>query len=250
MKTKLSLLLGLLLIARLTHASHLRGGYIQVRSTTALTYEINVYVFGDELSGSGAISATNSVLLCLGDGTTLDVPRLSRVFSPNKTTSISTYRTTYTYAGPGTYTVSTSQGNRTGVLNIPGATNFTMVLTTTFVTGNVQTPTLSIPENGFTAPLNQRYVLPFGSSDFTGDSLSYSLAKPLVSQSSNNCAGTAALATIRLTDLNGRILHELVFKQAARQHEQVISLSGVSSGVYLLRADVGGRLLVQKVVKK
>jgi len=367
MNTKLLLLLGLLLIAHLTHATHLRGGYIQVKSVSALTYEINVYVFGDEVSGGAAISATNSVSVCFGDGGTQQVVRLARVFAQNRTTSVSHYRTVHTYAGPGTYTLTTAMLNRTGVLNIPNAFQLPLALTTTFVTGNVQTPTLSIPENGFTAPLNQRYVLPFGSADFTGDSLSYSLAKPLVSQGSNNCTGTAALdyqypndltrqgtyvlnnrtailiwnaptrqgyysaaitvreyrdgvvisqtqfeffitvidtpgtpavippyqpatevgvvtaipdyrdeavaltifpnpvedrlqvviqssnpapATIRLTDLNGRILHELVFKQAARQHEQVISLSGVSSGVYLLRADVGGRLLVRKVVKK
>ena len=367
MKTKLFLLLSLLLATHTIHATHLRGGYIQVRSITGLTYEISVYVFNDEVSGSAAAAATTSTSLCFGDGTTQDVARLSRVFSPNKATSISTYRTTYTYAGPGTYTVAMSQGQRTGVLNIPSAGNFLMTLTTTFITGTVQTPTLSIPETGFTAPLNQRYVLPFSSADFTGDSLSYSLARPLVSASGNNCVGTAASgyqypndltqqgtytlnnrtailvwnaptrqgyysvaitireyrdgvvisqtqfeflitvidtpgtpgvipayqpatevglvtaipdyrdeaatlttfpnpvddrlqvviqssnpapATLRLTDMSGRTLHELTFKKASRQHEQVISMAGVSSGVYLLQAEVNGRSLVRKVVKK
>ena len=366
MKTKLLLLLGLLLTTSLLHATHLRGGYIQVKSVSALTYEINVYIFADEATGGGASGAANNIALCLGDGSTQDVVRVSRVFSPNRVTSISTYRTTHTYAGPGTYTVATTQGARTFVSNIPDAVNLQMALKTTFVTGNVQTPTLSIPETGFTAPLNQRYVLPFSSADFTGDSLSYSLAKPLVNQNNDNCTGTNASgyqypndltrqgtytlnnrtailtwdaptrqgyysaaisvreyrdgavisqtqfeffitvidtpgtpavippyqpatevgvvtalpdyrdetvtlttfpnpvedrlqviiqsnspapAILRLTDVNGRLLHELTFKKA-RQHEQVISLSGVSAGVYLLRADVDGRSLVRKVVKK
>ncbi len=367
MKPGLLLLLGFLLTTSLLHATHLRGGYIQVKSVSALAYEINVYVFGDEVSGSAASSAASSVSVCFGDGGTQQVVRLAHIFTQNRTTSVSHYRTVHTYAGPGTYTLTTSLMNRTGVLNIPSAFQLPLVLTTTFVTGTVQTPTLSIPENGFTAPLNQRYVLPFGSSGFAGDSLSYSLAKPLVGQNSNTCGGTAAPdyqypndltrqgtyvlnnrtailtwnaptrqgyysaaitvreyrngavisqtqfeffitvidtpgtpavippyqpatevgvitaipdyrdeavtltlfpnpvedrlqvviqsstpapATIRLTDLNGRILHEIVFKQAARQHEQVITLSGFSSGIYLLRANVGGRLLVRKVVKK
>ena len=368
MKSKLFLLLSLLLATHIIHATHLRGGYIQVRSVTGLTYEISVYVFNDEVSGSAAAAATTSTSVCFGDGTTRNVARLSQILSPNRTTSISTYRTTYTYAGPGTYTVTTSQGNRTGVLNIPNAGNFLMALTTTFITGTtVQTPRLSIPETGFTAPLNQRYVLPFSSADFTGDSLSYSLAKPLISASDNGCLGTDARgyqypndltrqgtyilnnrtailvwnaptkegnysaaitvreyrdgvvisqtqfeflitvidtpgtpgvipayqpatevglvtaipdyrdeaatlttfpnpvddrlqvviqssspapATLRLIDMSGRTLHELTFKKASRQHEQVISMAGVSSGEYLLQAEVNGRSLVRKVVKK
>ena len=158
MKLKLLLLISLLLTASGLSATHLRGGYIQVRSITGLTYEINVYIFNDQINGSAAAAAATSTLVCFGDGTTADVVRLSQVFSPNKITSTSTYRTTHTYAGPGTYTVSTSQGNRTGVLNIPNAGNFLMTLKTTFITGNVQTPTLSIPETGFTAPLNQQYT--------------------------------------------------------------------------------------------
>ncbi len=364
MKTKLFLLFCLLLSGQ-TYATHLWGGYIQVKSVSALTYEISVYVFGDETS---SIIITGNVILCFGDGSSpQQLTSSSKVFSPDKKTSISVYRTTHTYTGPGTYTLATSLVNRTNVLNLPTASQLSMTLTTTFVTGTVQTPTLLIPETGFTAPLNQRYVLPFSSADFTGDSLSYSLVKPLTRQSNNDCAGTVAPgyqypndlarqgtyvlnnrtailiwdaptrqgyysaaitvreyrdgvvisqtqfeffitvidtpgtpavippyqpatetgiitaipdyrdeavtlttfpnpvedrlqviiqssspapATLRLTDVNGRVLHELTFKKAARQHEQVISLVGVSSGIYLLRVEVGGRSLVRKVVKK
>jgi len=56
-------------------------------------------------------------------------------------------------------------------------------------------------------------------------------------------------ATIELTDANGRKLHELRFNRAARQHEQLISMDSLAPGVYLLRANVGGRSLIRKIVK-
>ncbi|MBD2751474.1 T9SS type A sorting domain-containing protein [Spirosoma validum] len=59
--------------------------------------------------------------------------------------------------------------------------------------------------------------------------------------------GTAA---IRLMDVNGRKLHELTFGKASRKHEQIISMDSLPPGIYLLHADVGGRSLVRKVVKK
>ena len=57
-------------------------------------------------------------------------------------------------------------------------------------------------------------------------------------------------ATVQLTDINGRKLHELAFSRAARRHEQVISMDSLTPGVYLLRADVGGKSLVRKIVKR
>ncbi|AKD57461.1 T9SS type A sorting domain-containing protein [Spirosoma radiotolerans] len=58
------------------------------------------------------------------------------------------------------------------------------------------------------------------------------------------------LATVQLSDANGRKLHELTFNRLARQHEQVISLSSLAPGVYLIQAMVGERTLVRKVVKR
>ncbi|WP_461065281.1 T9SS type A sorting domain-containing protein [Spirosoma horti] len=57
-------------------------------------------------------------------------------------------------------------------------------------------------------------------------------------------------ATVQLSDANGRKLHELSFPRLTRQHEQVISLSSLAPGVYLIQAVVGGRTLVRKVVKR
>lgn len=57
-------------------------------------------------------------------------------------------------------------------------------------------------------------------------------------------------ATLQLTDNNGRKLHELTFHRMARQHEQVISMSSLTPGVYVLRAEIDGRILTRKVVKR
>lgn len=59
-----------------------------------------------------------------------------------------------------------------------------------------------------------------------------------------------ATATVRLFDPNGRKLHELTFSRLARQHEQVISLNSLTPGIYVVRANIDGRLLQRKVVKR
>lgn len=57
-------------------------------------------------------------------------------------------------------------------------------------------------------------------------------------------------ATLQLTDVNGRKLHKLTFNKASRKHEQVIRMDSLTPGIYLLRADIDGRSLVRKVVKR
>lgn len=57
-------------------------------------------------------------------------------------------------------------------------------------------------------------------------------------------------ATLQLLNSNGRLLHKLTFDRAARRHEQVIGMGSLTPGLYLIRADIGGRSLVRKVVKR
>ncbi|GAB4038189.1 T9SS type A sorting domain-containing protein [Spirosoma jeollabukense] len=57
-------------------------------------------------------------------------------------------------------------------------------------------------------------------------------------------------ATLQLIDISGRKRYELVIKKLSRQHEHVIDMDGLAPGVYLLRANVGERSLVQKIVKQ
>ena len=106
--------------------------------------------------------------------------------------SVSTYPITHTYAGPGTYTLTTSLANRTTAINITNSATQQEPLTllTTFTTTSTpnQTPILSIPATGFSVALNQQLVLPLHATDADGDSLTYSLAKPQTSPENNLCS--------------------------------------------------------------
>jgi hypothetical protein len=173
------------------NATHLRGGYIQTRSisTTTLTYEITVRLFLDEVYGTTAVNSLDQVSLCFGDGSIQSGIRGSRVLSSDKTTSINTYVITHTYAGPGTYTVSSALANRSSVRNI-GTTDdqLSMLLYTTFTTGSANgSPTLLFPQNGLQAATSQRLVLPLSATDREGDSLVYSLARPVTTVGTGAC---------------------------------------------------------------
>jgi hypothetical protein len=353
-----------------SYATHLLGGYIQAKPVTAssLTYEITVVIY---LNESAAADNMTNLLLCFGDGLTRTVTRQTRLLIANKQISLNSFRTIYTYSGPGTYTVSTTLVNRTPSQNVPNsaAQQEPLTLTTTFLTNNTpnETPTLAIPEAGFQIATNQRVVLPLKATDADGDSLVYGLAKPLTSSTNEPCThrqvanyqfpndltrqgtfklnrqtgdltwdaptqqgyfsvamivyeyrkgilisqtseeiplivvdkpGTPGIippyepategaivtaipeyhdetivlsvfpnpvedrlqvviqtsnsstAAIQLFDENGRQLHQLTFSRLSRHHEQLIGMGSLSPGVYLLRADVDGRTITRKILKK
>ena len=366
MKTSLHLLC-LLLIGGQVSATHLRGGYISARNTTALSYEVTATIYYE---GSASAGVEGTITLCFGDGTTQEVTRQSQRTTTDGSLSISTYRTIHTYAGPGTYVLTTGLSNRSVTRNIAGATDqIPMALSTTLSTNNGlnQTPLLAIPATGFQIATNQRLIFPMKATDAEGDSVAYTLARPLTNTTSNTCLSrtvtgyrfpndltqrgifkvggrtgdltwdapvelgnysvaiqiseyrngllisqtlTEFLLTVvdkpgtpgvippyepaleggivtalpiyrdedvsltvspnpvddrlqvviqtsnpttaqtQLLDGSGRILHELSFGRSARQHEQVISMSSLTPGQYVLRANVDGRTLVRKVIKK
>ena len=372
MKMLLFLFLTLFSI-QIATATHLKGGFIQAKavSGSALTYEVTLTLYLDEIRGSTAASQADSYVICFGDGTSATAYRTSRLLIADKSMSINSYRINHTYAGPGTYTLTSSIANRTTVQNITNADGMLFTLSTTFstnTTGLNQTPTPGFPPSGFYLSVNRRTLLLLKAVDSEGDSLVYSLARPLTSTSSESCTrqvvssyqfpndltrqgtfklgnrngdlvwesptqsgsysiainiseyrngllisqttqeivlvvtdlpgtpgpispyepaieGSAVVtgitpysdsdvvlsvfpgpvddrlqvviqssnpvtATVILTDLNGRKLHELAFSKAARQHEQLISIDSLTPGIYLLRADVRGISLVRKIVKR
>jgi hypothetical protein len=55
---------------------------------------------------------------------------------------------------------------------------------------------------------------------------------------------------VELADVNGRILHKLVFNRVARQHEQVIGMDSLTPGVYILRVSLGERSISRKIIKR
>ncbi len=371
MKT-VTLLCLLVLSVHLAQATHLIGGHIQAKraGNSALTYEITVALYMDGIRGTAAGTQASSISLCFGDGTTSLVERQSQVDVLSKAVSLSTYRTVHTYSGPGTYALTVSIANRTNVLTIINADIQLFTLNTTISTNTIapnQTPTPGFPENGFHVGINQKMKLALKASDAEGDSLVYSLAKPLTNRTTDLCnrhpiapyqfpndvtrqgtfklnnrtgdlvwdaptkigwysvaiaideyrnrslisqttqeimlfvedlPGTPVIippyepamegavvtaitnyedsdinlttfpspvddrlqvliqtsnpttATVQLLDVNGRKLYELTFNRAARRHEQVISMGSLTPGVYLLRAAIGDRSLLRKIVKR
>jgi hypothetical protein len=369
---KLFLWLGLLFAGLpMSYATHLRGGYIRTQSasTNALTQQITLVLYMDEVSGRPASEGSDTQEICFGDGMSVLATRQARQLLTNRAASINTYQVVHMYAGPGIYTLSVGITNRTVVQNIPNADQIAFALSTTFSIGNTanQTPVFAFSSDTLT--VNQRASVSLRATDADGDSLVYGLARPLNKTMAEGCTaltpvsmfqfpndltqqGTFKLnsatgvltwdmptqqgnfsvaltvseyrrgtlisqtqeeiilmvidrpgtpttlpsyepavlgsslvtalpdyrdedvlvrvfpnpvddrlqvliqssrslpATVQLLDINGRTIHQLDFEKAARQHEQVISMGGLSAGTYLLRATVGKRTLTQKVLKR
>ncbi|UHG90860.1 T9SS type A sorting domain-containing protein [Spirosoma oryzicola] len=199
MKT-ITILLLVVCSIRTSYATHLLGGYIQVKPVagSTLTYEITATLYLDEIRGTAAASAMSSLSLCFGDGQSAEVFRQSRILSTNKENSVNTYRMVHTYSGPSTYTVSTAIVNRTPSLNIPNSSTEQepLTLSTTFLTTGLsnQTPNLSVSLTNFTIGLNQRATLSLQATDTEGDSLVYALTRPLTSASGTGCTYRAVTA--------------------------------------------------------
>ncbi|AUD07180.1 T9SS type A sorting domain-containing protein [Spirosoma pollinicola] len=182
---------------QLTQATHLVGGYIQVKpiSGSSLTYEVVAVVY---MYAGAATDQASSINLCFGDGSTATATRESLLYITLGSNNISpriginTYRINHTYAGPGIYTLITSLPNRTPAVNIPNSTvqQEPLTLTTIFTTisGTNQTPSLPIPPTGFSVGLNQRATLSFQATDIDGDSLVYGLVKSQTNTTNDLCS--------------------------------------------------------------
>ena len=185
--------LGLMLFSiQVAQASHLIGGYVQVKPVTGspLTYEVTAVLYMNEISGGVAADGANTLTFCFGDGQTSTATRSSRTYPVSKEFSLNIYRSVHAYGGPGTYALSATLANRTMVRNITNADSYPFTLTTVF-TSNA-TVSNSTPTAGFVAPnfrvsLNQRAILSLAAIDTEGDSLVYGLARPLTSKTSELC---------------------------------------------------------------
>jgi hypothetical protein len=103
------------------YATHLIGGEIQVSrvSSQSLTYQFKVNLYMDDANGALASEGQNQITICVGEGgKTIIVPkRLARI-KVTSSVSLNIYGESFTYATPGTYTVSVSIENRNGNLPI------------------------------------------------------------------------------------------------------------------------------------
>ncbi len=182
-----TLLALLCLIAAPAWASHFLGGQIQAKNMSGNTYQITVVLFMDE--GNAASDQTNSVPVCLGDGSTVSAVRAARrIIGQN--ISVNTYQFTHTYNGPGVFRITTSMANRTPMVNLSQANQSIFSLSTTIQNnGNLRNAT-SIFEPSpelWQVGVNQRATLSLRAVDADGDSLSYALIKPITNSLSTAC---------------------------------------------------------------
>ncbi|GAB3890857.1 T9SS type A sorting domain-containing protein [Spirosoma agri] len=189
------LLLSLLILGgQVSYGTHLLGGYIQVKpiAGSSLTYEVTATLYLNEREGATAADNMNGILLCFGDGQTQTVTRQSRLLVSNREISVNTYRMNHTYAGPGTYSVTTSLQNRTPSVNIPNSATQqeSLTLRTTFLTNTTpnQTPALALTTASFQIAANQRTTLSLQAKDAEGDSLVYALTRPLTINTNDPCS--------------------------------------------------------------
>ncbi|MCY7359237.1 MAG: gliding motility-associated C-terminal domain-containing protein, partial [Rudanella sp.] len=192
----LVLMLGML-APTLTYATHVRAGEITTRRLPGdrLTYEITLTAYYDESpSGRQAADLAEEVPFCLGDGTTIGVRRTSRVYINNRTSSVNTYRFTYTYQGPGVYQISALLVNRnqnTMNLRQPSDQISFWIRTTIQVNaalGLNATPVLLNPPLD-SARIGQKFCHNPVAFDIDGDSLAYRMAIPQEANSSGICRG-------------------------------------------------------------
>ena len=105
-------------------ATHIRAGEITAKriSNTALTYEITLTTYYDEIGGQTASRGATEVTFCIrpfgtSAGTLVPVPRQTPQRFINRATSINIYRTTFTFSSPGRFTISVGIENRNDGIN-------------------------------------------------------------------------------------------------------------------------------------
>ncbi|MBO0950462.1 T9SS type A sorting domain-containing protein [Fibrella forsythiae] len=180
----ISCLLALVLIVPSAFANHFIGGYIRATPLSGLTYQITATLYYNTTEGAAAAS---ELYICFGDNnnsrpvTRTAVQSLSVSQGVGEGISMNEYTTVYTYAGAGVYTVQLTGINRSSTINA-GASQQPFSLRTTLLIGGSanHTPTVPFPPASLNLTLNQRASLSLAATDPEGDSLSYSLAFPLM----------------------------------------------------------------------
>jgi hypothetical protein len=186
---KLFFLIFLLSMLHSAYATHLIGGEIQVSrvSSQSLTYQIKVQIYMDETSGALASEGQSQITLCIGEGRkTITIKRVSKIrITPS--VSLNSYIEFFTYAAPGTYTVSVAIENRSGNLVNFNSINTPFYIQTTFATNIVNTtPTLNSAIGIQPAYSKQVFKENVNGFDTEGDSLVYRLGVSKQGQS-NTC---------------------------------------------------------------
>ncbi|WP_027302624.1 T9SS C-terminal target domain-containing protein [Rudanella lutea] len=185
----------LLLAPTWTYATHVRAGEITTRRIpgSSLRFQITLTAYFDERNGRLAADDANEVAFCLGDGTTLNVRRVSRR-NINPNTSVNIYQFEYTYQGPGVYQISAiiiNRNDQTINLRQPSQDIPFWIRTTIQVNAGLglnSTPVLLNPPLD-SARIGQRFCHNPAAFDSDGDSLAYRMAVPQEANPGGICRG-------------------------------------------------------------
>jgi gliding motility-associated-like protein len=171
-------------------ATHIRAADITARriSNTALTYEITLTIYYDELGGRAASQGANEVNFCIrpfgaSNGEVFMVQRGSQ--KPiNRATTVNIYRTTYTFSSPGRFVISAGIENRNdNIININGGNSVNVpfyvetILEINAALGQNRTPVMLNPPLD-SARVGQRFCHNPAAFDADGDSLAYRMTIP------------------------------------------------------------------------
>jgi len=170
----------LILWSGASEATHIRGGEITARRVAqgSLAYEFTLIVYTD--ANSPVEDVNNDLWFGVGQDKQTS-PRSIRRQLPGKDTYENIYFFSYTYPGPGSYTVYHYRQNRnSNVLNVNGGNSVNVnfyvesrLVIDPFI-GLDRTPELLNPAVDLAA-LGQRFLHNPGAFDLDGDSLSYAL---------------------------------------------------------------------------
>ena len=173
------------------YATHFLGGEIRTKrlSTFGLTYEISVFLYFDESSGSSAADAQSGITVCVGEANqTITFKRAGRI-KVSAEVSLNTYLGNFTYAAPGTYTVAVPIESPNPSLANFNSVNTPFYLQTTFATHIINsTPVFNSPVGTQYAGIRQVFNDNVKAVDAEGDSLVYRLGVSKQGQP-GNCRG-------------------------------------------------------------
>jgi gliding motility-associated-like protein len=178
-----------LIFTNQSYSTHLRGGEISVKriSTTSLTYEFTLTIYGDLITGITAWRDEKEAYFCFGDGlnTILKGPRSNgtngegEVIAPGLARGV--YKVVYTFAAPSDYRISVAIPNRNAdVRNMSQPSDRLAFYVETILKvnpglGQNSTPLLLNPAVDLTAVVGQKFIHNPNAVDIEGDSLSYKL---------------------------------------------------------------------------
>jgi len=160
----------------LSNATHNRAGEILYKHKGGYTYEITIITY--TYTPSEANAQRNALPVIMGDGRTINFPRVSIEILPDDYQK-NTYVYTYTYPGPGSYKIVMEDPNRNlGIVNIDDSVNIPFSISTRInidpILGDNSTPNLLNPPID-KAAIGQIFIHNPSAYDLNGDSLSYKL---------------------------------------------------------------------------